>query len=401
MKSFYKTFALMLTNFLVLLVCLNLLLFAYSRIAHFFHARLARRMTANQGFITGDSPWRDRVLAIESFETVMLRNYDYDSITQLRLRPLHGRFVNVEKGGYRRVQDQGPWPPDQSSTNIFVFGGSTAFGFLVDDDQTIASYLQRYASAAHGRIAVYNFGRPGYTSTQESLLYLSLLRDGFVPKVAVFIDGLNECQEWTPNPPRGAHWPDEYVSTAIENAKRSQSSYLLLLSALPMSGLTRSIADRFGLDRHTDDFQPVPSDVPGYILGRWLKNKKVIEVLSRGYGVSVNFVWQPVAAYKYDLSYFKFPRSVLQAESWVPAVYPAVEKLAEEGKLDSDFLNLADMQEDEKRNLYVDGTHYNAEFSDKIASRIYQFLKSRAALRIEPPHQALIRSSTVDVSSAR
>jgi hypothetical protein len=379
MKSLYKSFALMLTNFLMLLVVFNLLLFGYSRIAHHGHS-LARPWTSHSGPLAGNSSGRDRALETETFEAVMLRNYDYDPITQLRPRPLHGRFVNVEAGGFRRVRDQGPWPPDRSLTNIFVFGGSTTFGFLVDDDQTIPSYLQRYAGAQHGRVNVYNFGRPGYTSTQELLLYLSLLRDGFVPNVAVFIDGLNECQEWTSNPPLGAHWPDEYVYTAIENAKRSPSSYLLLLSALPMSGLTRSIAERLGLDRHTDDLQPVPSDVPGYIVDRWLKNKKAIEVLSRGYRVNVNFVWQPVAAYKYDLRYFKFPRTVLRDESWVPAVYPAVEKLAGEGKLDRDFLNLSDMQEKEQQNLYVDGSHYNAEFSDKIASRIHSFLKIRGAL---------------------
>jgi hypothetical protein len=379
MKSLYKSFALMLTNFLVLVVAFNLLVFGYSRIAHHFHS-LARRWTPHSDVVAGSPSSRDRVLAAETFKSVMLRNYDYDPITQLRLRSLRGRFVNVEEGGYRRVREQGPWPPQRSSTSIFVFGGSTTFGFLVEDDQTIASYLQGYAGAARGPVEVYNFGRPGYTSTQELLLYLSLLRDGFVPSVAVFIDGLNECQEWTPNPPLGAHWPDEYVYTAIENAKRSQSGYQLLLGALPMSGFTGSIAQRFGLDRHTDDLQPVPSDPPGYIVDRWLKNKKVIEVLSRGYGVKVNFVWQPVAAYKYDLRYFKFPRSVLRDESWVPAVYAAVEKLAGEGKLSGDFLNLASMQENEKRNLYVDGSHYNAGFSDEIAARIYSFLKSRGAL---------------------
>ncbi len=380
MRSFYKSFALMLTNFLMLLICFNLLLLGYSRVARHFHPLLAQDSKSGPG-AGGNPAWRNRTLTAESFAAVMLRNYDYDPITQLRLRPLHGRYVNVEAGGFRRVRDQGPWPPDRSALNIFVFGGSTTFGFLVADDQTIASYLQQHADGAdRARVNVYNFGRPGYTSTQELLLYLSLLRGGFVPNVAVFIDGLNECQEWTSNPPLGAHWPDEYVYTAIENAKRSQNTYMLLLQAIPMAGFARSIAEQFGIDRHTDDLQPPPPDVPAYIVDRWLRNKKVIEILSRGYGVTADFVWQPVAAYKYDLRYFKFPRTVLQSESWVPAVYPAIEKLAREGHLDGNFLDLAGLQEGERRNLYVDGSHYNAEFSDEIASRIYSFLKTTGAL---------------------
>jgi hypothetical protein len=122
----------------------------------------------------------------ETWATVDLTNYHYDEITQLRLKSLRGRYVNIEEGGFRRVARQGPWPLDSSAVNIFVFGGSTAFGFSLDDAHTISSYLQQYATGASpDRINVYNFGRPGYTSTQELLLYLSLLRNGFIPNVAI------------------------------------------------------------------------------------------------------------------------------------------------------------------------------------------------------------------------
>ncbi len=378
MKSFYKSFSLVLTNFLVLLLCFNLALFGYSRLAHYARHRLFRHSGSSSTYPAVTSGAPDPVLSGETFATVMLRNYDYDPITQLRLRPLHGRYVNIEEGGFRRVRDQGPWPIQRSAVNIFVFGGSTAFGLLLDDNQTIASYLQQHMRAESRRVNVYNFGRPGYTSTQELLLYLSLLRDGAVPNVALFMDGLNECQEATYRPPIGAHWPDEYVYTAIENAKRQQSTYMLLLKALPMAGFTSSIAGRLGVDRRNDT-QAVPPDVPAFIVGRWLKNKKVIEVLSRGYGVNAYFIWQPVASYKYDLRYFKLPRSSIRNEAWVPIVYPEVEKLDAAGKLGDDFLNLAAIQQDEKQNLYVDPWHYNAAFSDEIASRIHAFLKSREA----------------------
>jgi hypothetical protein len=153
---------------------------------------------------TTDPSWSEinlKDLAKETGATGMLRNYDYDPITQFRLRPLHGGYVNVEEGGFRRVWGQGPWPLARSVLNIFVLGGSTTFGLSLNDGQTIPSYLQRRTRAASQRLNVYNFGRPGYTSTQELLLYLSLLRDGSVPNAAVFIDGLNECQEWTSTRP--------------------------------------------------------------------------------------------------------------------------------------------------------------------------------------------------------
>jgi hypothetical protein len=382
MKSLYISFSVMLTNLIVLLIVFNLALFAYARVARYARSRLSRHPTSNSANSTTD-PSRPEIklkdLAKETWATVMLRNYDYDPITQLRLHPLHGRYVNVEEGGFRRVWGQGPWPLDRSALNIFLFGGSTTFGLSLDDDQTIPSSLQQRTRAASQRLNVYNFGRPGYTSTQELLLYLSLLRDGSVPNAAVFIDGLNECQEWTSTPPSGAHWPDEYVYSAIENAKRNQGVYMLPLQALPMAGLASSIAERFGLDQRNET-QGVPSDVQGFILNRWLKNKKVIEVLSRGYEVNVSFVWQPVAAYKYDLRYYKFPHKLLQDEAYVPTVYSAIEKMARQGMLGEDFLNLAEMQKDKKESLYIDPWHYNEAFSREIASQIYLYLRNRGTV---------------------
>src|SRR6185369_12207002 len=100
--------------------------------------------------------------------------------------------VTVDPAGFRAGRDQRPWPPDPARFNVFVFGGSTTFGYGVADGDTIASQLQPLL-ARHGRdVAVYNFGRGYYYSTQERILYEQLLAGGFVPALAVFIDGLND-----------------------------------------------------------------------------------------------------------------------------------------------------------------------------------------------------------------
>src|SRR6202034_2026573 len=96
---------------------------------------------------------------------------------------------------------QGSWPPRQNVFNIFLFGGSTTFGVGVPDDETIPSYLQEYM-AAHCATpaAVYNFGRLGYFSTQEAMLFYRLLSSGAVPAAAVFVDGINDFHSWSGEP---------------------------------------------------------------------------------------------------------------------------------------------------------------------------------------------------------
>ena len=197
MKSLYVSFSVLLTNLIVLFIGFNLVLFIFFQLAHTITHLLSHfsNTAIKPQSIGAKFPgWAEPEVAKlinESMATVMVRNYDYDEITQLRWQSLRGRYVNVDDGGFRRVLRQGPWPLDASVLNVFVFGGSTTFGFFMDDDHTIPSYLQEFAKAeSRRRVNVYNFGRPGYTSTQELLFYLSLLRNGFVPNVSVFIDGL-------------------------------------------------------------------------------------------------------------------------------------------------------------------------------------------------------------------
>ena len=121
------------------------------------------------------------------------RNYMYEPFIQFKERPYKGDYVNIDNNGFRYTKNQGPWPPQSDSINIFLFGGSTTFGYGVSDNQTVASYLQEYLNEKLGQdVRVYNFGRGYYYSTQELFLYQQLLKSGFVPDFAIFIDGLND-----------------------------------------------------------------------------------------------------------------------------------------------------------------------------------------------------------------
>src|SRR5262249_54092213 len=121
----------------------------------------------------------------------------FDPWTQFREKPFRGRFFHVEEPGYREVRDPGPWPMDRAAHNVWVFGGSTTFGYGLPDEETIPSHLQealrsRYPGAS---IHVYNFGQGYFYSGQELALFASLLAGGSAPpEIALFIDGINEHQ---------------------------------------------------------------------------------------------------------------------------------------------------------------------------------------------------------------
>jgi len=259
--------------------------------------------------------------------------------------------------------------------NVFVFGGSTAFGAALPDDETIASYLQESGTAdgASPPLAVYNFARPAYFSSQELVLFQQLLNAGFVPQVAVFIDGLNDFIFADGQP----LFTDRFRNFM---AGKSDSS---LLDDVPMVRAAHWLSQRWTKPKPRPS-EAVNYDDPALLQGavhRWLANKRMIEMIANGFGVRTIFVWQPVPTYKYDLRYhfFLHTRTEFAAYGRSGYGYPFMENLRAQGKLGSNVLWLADMQQNKHENLYVDSIHYNAAFSKEIAAQIYGFLRQ--------PHQ--------------
>ncbi len=319
-------------------------------------------------------------------ETSRNREYEYQPFTDFRERPFRGKFVNVDPAGFRFSKDQAPWPPRPQAINVFIFGGSTTFGAGLPDDQTIASCLQELAIADHHArpVAVYNFAVPAYFSSQELILFQQLLNAGFVPHVAVFIDGLNDFLFAEGQP---------LLAVRLRNFMAGKSESLTWAD-VPMVQAAQRLSARWGAPPPQ---KAIHYDDPGLlqsVVDRYLANKRMIELIANGFGVRTVFVWQPVPTYKYDLQYHLVLQSHkdIQAHGtlWRDAKrcgagYPVVEKLWEQGKLGPDFLWLADLQQGKRENLYVDNIHYNAAFSKEIAAQIYSYLRARGWL--ESPAQ--------------
>ncbi len=140
-----------------------------------------------------DHDFTDEQMAILMRETWQVP-FTYEAFVQFKEQPQTGRYVNISPHGFRIGPDQGPWPPKPGNVNIFVFGGSTAFCYGLPDHQTIGARLQaRFTTSASKKPAkVYNFGRGHYYSSQERVLFETLLLREYVPDLAVFIDGFND-----------------------------------------------------------------------------------------------------------------------------------------------------------------------------------------------------------------
>lgn len=383
----YNAAALMLLNIIVGFVLINLILFiGFETKDRFFTSQNSNPVAAKYS-----SPALKKVypqLAEDEINDLLSetwsRPYLYETFTLFKEAPYKGHYVNVDNAGFRITKNQGPWPPEARNLNIFLFGGSTTFGYGLPDNQTIASYLQEYMEKKlEQTVCVYNFGRGSYYSQQERILFEKLLIAGFIPDLAVFIDGFNDFYLLDNRPA----FSDRFEHFFIERKQAGESGNLefKLIGSLPLARFAKFISHKLQVYQNgadniyfkenvvTDKNQNINISEVEKVIERYLENKKIIEAAARAYGVNVFFVWQPVSSFRYDLKHHLFA-SASPIDEYLNYGYKNMDEIVNNNFMGNNFLWAADMQKDMQKALYIDKVHYSAEMSEALAVQIGQHL---------------------------
>lgn len=314
---------------------------------------------------------------------------EFESYVHFRSRPLEGKYYGVTQAGYRVVREQGPWPTDPANFNVFFFGGSTSFG-VGPSWATVASYLQDdlNASGAVGRpVRVYNFGRSGYFSSQEIILFQRLLTNGHVPDMVVFLDGLNDfC--WVDGQPSSWQMLASHFNSVNAEAQRRAAGHGVVtewnkfagfLTTLPLTRLLAASLERIGEEpvpqyvrpQEAVEEQPESEATLDAIIDRYFSFKRQVEGVAAEFGITPVFVWQPIPTYKYDTSHHIFNPDRLGCHVNSKYGYPRMaQRVASGNGLGENFIWAADVQEGLTEPLYIDAFHYTAPMSSRIATLI-------------------------------
>lgn len=382
----YKSLAVILLNVVVLFAVLNLIALVVLEIDE----ELEPSNPVEEKYSYDDAlkvayTWLDKEQMDELLRETWSRPVIYEAFTQFKERPYEGKYVNVTENGFRVGKNQGPWPPESEKFNIFVFGGSTAFGYGVADDETVASYLQEeLAERINPNVRVYNFARGYYFSTQERFLFEQLLAAGFVPDAAIFIDGMNEFVFGDGSPAFTGR-----LTKFMEGGEKKKKTRwydklpLVELIAWIQTEEPQSPVDKQkpaeGDERATYGTTPYLERV----LERYLVNKRMIETIAAEYGVIPVFVWQPVPTYKYDLSHHVFVKTSptpFGGHLYSRYGYELLDQRRDTLPLGDNFLWCADIQEDANKLLYVDLVHYSPELNHALADTIASLTAERKLL---------------------
>jgi lysophospholipase L1-like esterase len=299
-------------------------------------------------------------------------DYQWQDFVMWRNRPFSGAHIHVGEDLVRHsVSPDVPAPPQGKRISIFMFGGSTLWGWGSRDAHTIPSELLQRLRRSGVDASVTNFATNGYFSTQELFLLVRQLQSGSKADLVIFLDGLNESLTALTNDGRVGDGLGFFrrqrlfanrfyrsVATIFEQAWRS-SALAEALSAkssgrtLPVEPLAEQIASTY----HT--------------------NMRALEALGQEFQFRPMVFWQPTISSKKQLSSVEqrslsvAPPDLVKNRSVMLRVS---QRVREEMSRDPAFHDIGGMFDDSSETIYPDYMHYteaaNARIADRMAAAI-------------------------------
>jgi hypothetical protein len=358
----YKQFAILLLNTFVFFSVLTIVCFAYYRIREgtrlptpvysaLLRPQAMHRMSTEQA--TTFFKTFDRMGDAET--------YIYQPWVEFSERVFNSELLNVDEA--TPLPTRRTWKePDRSGRPLVVwmFGGSTMFGWGVPDDETIPSHAAKILAAKlPGRhVTVINHGHSYFFSSQELAQFQTLLRRGAHADFAVFLDGLNDSYGFALEDVPAF---SGRMRSAFEREQRRNptlETYFQVSPEFPPLRLLASLRRRIVPDR----IAPTSASLTYDAVRKYRVNMDAAGALGTSYGIKTLFFWQPVPG---------------------EANYAHARTLAGQIRqsIDSDnFHFVADMfSGTDPATIFVDHHHYGDRASEAVTEMIVQEILAHIA----------------------
>lgn len=318
----------------------------------------------------GNIPEEYAADVLDDFYSLSRLGFIYQPWVAFSEPPFAGKRVHVDRDirGFpiRRTIN----PGNQSNgpvINLFVFGGSTTFGYFVSDEHTWSSYLSQILNKNSSvSVRVTNYGHSYFNPSQEAFLFADLLKSGHRPSLAVFMDGIN--------PPRAIDVPT-FSEELAEGYRRLQfpPSYSEQFAWIPIVRLESFIARRlFGkvtadATLEVDTKTHIKTAVNGF-----RQDRDITKAVATLYGVPTLFFLQPNSVYNYDAHLFRSGpwKEFEKDRALMTDIY-------EQLKNDPAYIDLSGLFADYgNRKAVLDDCHYSPSFSEFLAKRVAEFINT-------------------------
>jgi lysophospholipase L1-like esterase len=308
----------------------------------------------------------------------------------------HGSYVNISADG-ERLTWNATSSAAGSSTTIWVLGGSTAFGVGARDDYSMPSDLSRLLAAKGYDVTVEDFGMPGYTSTQDLLKLMLMLRAGARPDYVISYDGFGDMQSAYDAGAPGLPSNVNVLMQAYGSQGFSRFWFITQSTARDAWGnLTNVCVTCKAVGNLAGLIAPSGDDTASASIGdqeststlatlaqqtaaTYLWNQKLIDTLSQQYGFHYLAFWEPT---------LPMEKTTVGYEDGLTKLDPGIADSKENqfvvetvGALptgvQNNFYNIDDALAGRTEGVYLDRSHLSEQGYEMVAERIAQIFEQR------------------------
>ena len=348
-----KKIAIIFFNTVILFVLLNILIaLIWPKISDF--------RNKNYSYIDEVS----ELLELNSNDLMTLHNETWRKNYKFRYEPFighteidkSGKFVNFSYKDGRKVNR-----PENCDLNLYLYGGSTAFGYGVTDAQTIAEYLQQ---SLLNNYCIFNHGRASFYSLQENYLFFEHIQSDRKIDLAIFLDGMNETC--------GGHFAVESLSNNFSSFAEKpyllwQKTSLKFLYSLPIYQLTLKFGSTDWLQNlQTKSYMSIESCKNNISINELFEKRiNLRDSMCEKFDIKCINLLQPMPGSSGNHSNKLIKENQLNYQI---KKYNALKKVKK---------NIIDMQyvlNASKKLSYIDATHYSPESNYLIAEEIKRII---------------------------
>ena len=301
----------------------------------------------------------------------------YEPFREWRMKKFSGEYIHISPDGIRKTYNPS-FSNGQEIKKVFCFGGSTMWGSDARDEFTLPSLLSKKLNQDKPRFQVTNYGQCAYTLTQEVVHLTLLLKEGNIPDYVIFYDGVNDISSaYKSGEPGkihdlakirlkmgggGAYLWSQFASFWEENC-------MIYRALLTLRALLNKQAKTGRRPYSAEETQSL-SDA---IIADYVKNVRLVDALSKGFGFRYVFFWQPML-----LTNAAPTEEELASRGWrnkgMVDFFRLTYEKAQKIQLPH-FHNISRLLDGKRGTLYVDYCHLCEEGNEIVANEICQVFR--------------------------
>jgi hypothetical protein len=314
--------------------------------------------------------------------------FQYQPYVVWRHRQFEGTYVNVNRDGIRFTPGA---DCSSKSFTVYMYGGSSMWGWGSPDWGTIEAYLQAgLDEIVEGPVCVINMGEDAYVSTQSMISLILQLQKGKVPNVVIFLDGVNDVEIAYASGEPGAHAMLADISARFEGSGNHLQNWLRSTS---LFWLTKIITQKVGVydvlleqyqGAHTKNTNDI-NELARAIIENYIANYYIVNRLEGKYGYQSYFFWQPhIAVGKKKLTSHELDIRSEIDEPLVQLANQAYNYLNEVNSEHENLFNIADAFNDQEDQIWIDSWgHVTPEGNKLIAEEILNIMRDLIVIEKE------------------